>query len=437
MSGLPNPGDLVASRYRIEAEIGRGAMGVVFRARDPGNQAVAIKVLLPEAIDAPGATERFTNESQAARILTNEHAVKVFDAGALDNALPYMVMELLEGVDFESLLEKRDPLPVAEASDVVIEACAALAEAHGHGMVHRDLKPGNLFAARCPDGRTRVKVLDFGLSKVAAQMRQVALTSTGTMLGTPYYMAPEQLRSAKGADHRADVWSLGVILYEFVTKTVPFDGSSFGMLFGKIITEEPKPLASVRPDVPAGFAEVVHRCLKKNRDDRYADVTALAMALAPFASPTGVAAAKGILAGRAPAGPVAVGKKGGTMLMAGPPTSANRISVAPPVGQGPLPTPPSVVPHSVQRPPTPGAASMAPVPPQMSPMNQMSQMRPAHAPQPPAAAPLPAPAPAPAPAPPAAQPSPKVIVALACVFIALAVIGIILYLLSARGGARP
>jgi serine/threonine-protein kinase len=386
MPDLPSPGGLVAARYRIEAEIGRGAMGVVFRARDASNQLFAIKVLLPEAVDTPGAAERFTNEAKGASGLTSEHTVRVYEAGTLDSSLPYMVMELLEGTDLESVLEKRGPLPVAEACDAVIDACDALAEAHAQGIIHRDLKPGNLFAARGPDGRTRVKVLDFGLSKVAAQQRQVALTSTGTLLGTPYYMAPEQLRSAKGADPRADIWSLGVILYEFVSKRVPFDGTSFGMLFGKIVSENPTSLDLVCANpVPAGFAEIVHRCLKKNKEERYPDVTALATALASYASPAGAAAAKKLAEGPAPrpqqARPAPSSKLGGTMLMATPspfggkgsvlpqtpaPAKTPRISVAPatnPGGQRPM-TPVPFVPVSQHRPPTPAyPMSAAPQPP--------------------------------------------------------------------------
>src|SRR5262249_16985055 len=150
---------------RIEAEVGRGAMGVVYRARDPSNRPVAIKVLLPETVETPDAVMRFTNEAQAARVLTSEHTVRIFDAGTLESGLPYIVMELLEGMDVATILEQRGPLPIADACDMVIEACDALADAHTRGMVHRDLKPANLFAARGPDGRTRVKVLDFGLSK--------------------------------------------------------------------------------------------------------------------------------------------------------------------------------------------------------------------------------------------------------------------------------
>ena len=352
MSRLPSLGDLIGSRFRLDAEIGRGAMGVVYRARDPSNRPVAIKVLLPESVDAPDAVERFTNEARAARVLTSEHTVRVFDTGTLDSSLPYIVMELLEGMDVATILEQRAPLPIAEACSVVIEACDALAEAHAHGIVHRDLKPANLFAARGPDGRTRIKVLDFGISKVFAQNRQVALTSTGTILGTPHYIAPEQLRSSKGADPRADMWSLGVILYEALSGKMPFDGTSFGMLFSQIVSKEPEPLGSVRSDVPAGLAEIVHRCLKKNRDERYPDVTALASALSAFASPV-----------QRPAHAPRQGKLGGTLLMSSPMPSvtAAQVSMALTPPPAPLATPTvPAYPPPVPPPPPPPLSTVKP-----------------------------------------------------------------------------
>lgn len=390
MSGLPTLGDVIGSHFRIEAEIGRGAMGVVYRAHDPSNRRVAIKVLLPESVDAPDAVERFTNEARAARVLTSEHTVRVYDAGTLASGLPYIVMELLEGMDVATILEQRGPLPIAEACDMVIEACAALAEAHARGMVHRDLKPANLFAAREADGRTRVKVLDFGLSKVAAQNRQVALTSTGTILGTPYYMAPEQLRSSKGADLRADVWSLGVILYELVSGKMPFEGTSFGMLFSQVVSKEPGPLVSFRPDVPAGFTEIVHRCLEKNRDDRYPDVTALVSALAAFASP-----------GKRPPPAPRQGRLGGTLLMPSPVSALNPARASTP------PAPP---------------LSLAP-PPLAPPPSLAPPAWPAH---PPSAQPRPAPT---------ARPSRNVaLVVIASVLLVLAALGgiLVLYFLRAR-----
>ncbi len=365
---VPGPGDVIASRFRVEGELGRGGMGVVLRGRDETNRPVAIKVLLPEAVAHPEAVPRFVNEARAARELTSEHSVRVFDAGTLEAGLPYMVMELLEGQDLATILEQRGTFSVPDACDAIIDACDALAEAHARGMVHRDLKPANLFAAKGPDGRTRVKVLDFGVSKVAAQMRQAALTSTGTALGTPHYMAPEQLKSAKGADARADVWSLGVVLYELLSGQMPFDGRSFGMLFMQIVSEEPKPLAELRPELPPALCETIHRCMKKNRDERYSDLAALVSSLARFASPSGAAAAKRIAEGHGPPqmpreSRPSIGKLGGTMLMANAPSSP-RISASMPVA------PAQAAPPAQPRPPYPSGSHLAPATPQAMPAAQ-------------------------------------------------------------------
>jgi serine/threonine-protein kinase len=198
-------------------------------------------------------------------------------------------------------------------------------------MVPRDLKPANLFAARGADGRVRVKVLDFGVSKVAAQIRQMALTSTGTALGTPYYMAPEQLKSAKGVDARADIWSLGVALYELLTGTLPFDGKSFGMLFMQIVSEDPQPIHVRKPEIPVGLSEIVQTCMKKEREQRYADLAALVQELAKFASPSGQAQAQRITQGRGVAqpardsNPMPAMKLKGTMLMANAPSALQAV----------------------------------------------------------------------------------------------------------------
>ena len=327
MEAVPSPGTVIGSRFRVESELGRGGMGVVLRGVDETNRPVAIKVLLPEAVEHPEAVPRFVNEARAARELTSEHSVRVIDAGTLDSGLPFMVMELLDGEDLSTQLEKRGAFSITDACDAVIDACDALAEAHSRGMVHRDLKPANLFAARGADGRVRVKVLDFGVSKVAAQIRQMALTSTGTALGTPYYMAPEQLKSAKGVDARADIWSLGVVLYELLTGTLPFDGKSFGMLFMQIVSEDPKPIHLRKPEIPVGLSEIVETCMKKDREQRYADLSALVQELAKFASPSGQAQAARITQGRAAAppardsNPMPAMKLKGTMLMANAPNA--------------------------------------------------------------------------------------------------------------------
>jgi serine/threonine-protein kinase len=175
-------------------------------------------------------------------------------------------------------------LPVEEAVDCILQACEALAEAHSIGIVHRDLKPANLFHVTRADGRPFVKVLDFGISKMTDPAGAgVQMTRTSTMLGSPLYMSPEHLKAAKNADQRADVWSLGVILYELTTGAVPFTAETVAHLGAKILGEEPTALRALRPDLPAEFEAVVSRCLRKEPKDRYQSVGELARALAPFA----------------------------------------------------------------------------------------------------------------------------------------------------------
>src|SRR5687768_7598752 len=211
-------GDVVAGKYRIVRSMAIGGMGEVYEAmHDELSMRIALKVLLREQARIPEAVERFLREARAAASLNSEHVAKVFDVGRTADGAPYLAMELLEGEDLEQLVERRGPLPVHEAVWYVLETLEALGEAHARGIVHRDLKPSNLFLSRSGD-RSRVKVLDFGISKLERGMEapQVSLTTTKSMLGSPGYMSPEQVRSSKNVDARTDIWSVGVILYELL-----------------------------------------------------------------------------------------------------------------------------------------------------------------------------------------------------------------------------
>jgi serine/threonine-protein kinase len=206
---LPQPGDVIAGKYRVEAVIGTGGMGVVLGATDMSlGRAVAIKFLTPSKARRDDAVQRFVREARAAAAIQSEHVVRVFEVDKLASGTPYIVMEHLRGADLAHLLAARRTLSVGEAVDFVLEACEALAEAHACGIVHRDLKPQNLFVAQRPDGTTCLKILDFGISKAAVD-DQPQLTATDTVMGTPLYMSPEQVRSLKSVDHRADIWALG------------------------------------------------------------------------------------------------------------------------------------------------------------------------------------------------------------------------------------
>ena len=281
---LPAPGDLVADKYRIVRAIGRGGMGVVFAAtHELLHQTVALKLLLPDVAAYPDAVSRFLNEARAAARIRSEHVATVMDVGLLDGGMAYLVMELLEGDDLEALLLKNGVLPVEQVARCMLEALEGVAQAHALGIVHRDLKPSNLFRAVRPDGSVSIKVLDFGISKAPRPNDDGAATATHAMLGSPLFMSPEQVRSAKTVDPRSDSWSLGVIMYRLLTGQAPFTGGNLGEVLAAILTEPYKPIAEARPDVPDAFAMVVDRCLERDRDRRYANAAELAIALEPFA----------------------------------------------------------------------------------------------------------------------------------------------------------
>ena len=284
---LPVPGDLFAGKYRIQRLLGRGGMGAVFAAHHEGlNKRVAVKFLLAEAASNEEAKARFKQEAQSASGLRNEHVAQVYDVSTgEDGGLPFMVMEYLDGQDLSQLLETQGWLPPEVACDYLMQALDAIHAAHRAKIVHRDLQPSNLFLARLEDGSTVVKVLDFGISKAQNGLGPMsgALTSTKAMLGSPLYMSPEQLRSSKSVDARADIWALGVILYELLTGTVPYTGENLGELFAAILEQEPLPVRQRAPHVPPELESVVMRCLQRQVHARFSSVAELAMALVPFA----------------------------------------------------------------------------------------------------------------------------------------------------------
>ncbi len=279
-------GEILAGKYRVERVLGQGGMGVVVAAMHLQlDKRVALKFVLPEAIQSPEATERFAREARAASKLQSEHVARVLDVGTMENGAPYMVMEYLDGRDLGQEVDARGPLPFGEAAEFVLQACEAIAEAHGLGIVHRDLKPQNLFLARRVDGRPLVKVLDFGISKFngAQSGENMSLTKTHAVMGSPNYMSPEQLRSARGVDARSDIWALGVILYELLTAKVPFVATSVTELCAMVLQDTPTPLQQVRPDVPIALADVITKCLEKDPNQRFQSIASLAHALEGYA----------------------------------------------------------------------------------------------------------------------------------------------------------
>ena len=280
VNGIAVVGEVLAGKYRVDKILGIGGMGMVVAATHLEiDQRVALKFMLPSTHEVPEASARFLREARAAGRLNSEHVCRVIDVGRFDNGAPYIVMEYLQGENLAVRLRRRGPMRVPDGVDLILQAIEGLAEAHAHGIIHRDLKPDNLFLAKRNDGGAIVKVLDFGISKVA--VTGVA-TGTGDIMGSPAYMAPEQMQSSRDVDQRADVWSLGVVLYQLVTGTLPFHGDSLPLLCMHVVNDAPKPMGAIRGDLPDGFEAAVLRCLCKEPSDRYADVGAMAEALAPF-----------------------------------------------------------------------------------------------------------------------------------------------------------
>ena len=279
-----SPGSRIANKYLVERQIGEGGLGIVVKAQHIQlEQPVAIKYLKPYALALPGLVERFVREARLAARIKNEHAVKVQDVDSLENGIPYMVMEFLEGRDLGQIVQE-GPLPLQKAIEYVLQASEALAEAHALGIVHRDLKPDNLFLAQRPGGTPIVKIFDFGISKVGRAKkgnvrREKAITQVNDRFGTPGFMSPEQLESPD-VDARADIWALGVVLYELATGKLPFEGEELTQLITSILTRPPVPVLRRLPSAPKELETIIARCLQKDPADRYRNVAEFSQYLA-------------------------------------------------------------------------------------------------------------------------------------------------------------
>ena len=270
------PGEILGGKYEVERLIGEGGMGLVVAARhlELGHH-VAIKCLHASALGHEGAVARFEREARAAARLTSEHVARVIDVGRFENGSPYMVMEFLEGEDLFTMLRREGALSIADTVRFANHAADGLGEAHAAGIVHRDVKPSNLFAARRKKGGAVVKVLDFGIAKTMNDAGDKGLTATQALLGSPQYMSPEQVRESRTLDARTDIWSLGVTMYECLTGRKPFDAPSMVDLCFAIVQQDPASIIAQRQDVPPRLESVIFKCLAKNPDDRYATMAAL------------------------------------------------------------------------------------------------------------------------------------------------------------------
>jgi len=283
---IPRSGDVIDGKYVVERACGRGGLAVVLSAMHAGlDQRMAIKMLLPEWAGDNEVIERFLREGRAATRIKSEHVVRVFDVGKHETGAPYLVLEFLEGHNLDDVLRMWGPLPVPTAVDWVLQAAEAIAEAHTYGIVHRDLKPANLFLTRRADGSACVKVIDFGLSKLTDPRMSgssAKLTRPSDIMGSPHYMAPEQLRATCDADARADLWALGAVLHELLVGKPPFRGETVPEICATVLTQEPPRLTSIRASVPPPVENAVLRCLVKDPEARMANAAELARAIAPF-----------------------------------------------------------------------------------------------------------------------------------------------------------
>jgi serine/threonine protein kinase len=272
-------------KYEIIRLLGAGGMGAVYEGlHTEMGKRVAIKTLSPSVAEIPGARQRFVREAQLTSRVRHPHIVDVSDVGT-DGGRAYIVMELLRGEDLSQRLSRTGAIAPRELVDIMLPVCSALVAAHGATIVHRDLKPQNIFLATSPHG-VQPKVLDFGISKSGDALTVAgALTRTGSVMGTPFYLAPEQIQDARAAGPSSDQYAIGVILYECLAGRRPFEGESLFAVFNAIVSERPVPLRERRGDLPPGLAEIVGRAMSASQAERFPSVRELGLALLPFASP--------------------------------------------------------------------------------------------------------------------------------------------------------
>jgi serine/threonine protein kinase len=285
-AGIPE-GTVISGKYRVEHHIGEGAMGVVVAARHLElDELVAIKFIRPEMHALPDVFSRFAREAKASAHLNSEHVAKVLDVGVAPSSGPYMVMEYLEGSNLAVVLHQGGALSVRRATEYVMQVCEALALAHAASITHRDVKPENLFLTRRGDLEI-IKVLDFGISKTQLVSRFLggdgAMRETASLMGTPLYMSPEQIRATHEVDHRTDIWSLGVVLFELLTGRPAFAGETVTQVCALVLESTPPRLPDHCPTAPEELGRVVERCLSKDPAHRYQSAAELAHALLPFA----------------------------------------------------------------------------------------------------------------------------------------------------------
>ena len=286
-SGHPSIGSLINGKYLIEEIIGEGGVGVVVAAQNVElSERVALKFLKPEMLERTEIVGRFMHEAKAACSIKSEHSATVYDVGRTPAGVPFLVMEFLEGKDLATIIEEGRQLDVREVAEYGMQVCDALAAAHAKGVVHRDIKPENLFLTT-RNGMRSLKVLDFGISKTALTGSVLSsvlpLVKTQALMGTPFYMSPEQVRTPDRIDSRTDIWSLGIVMFEALAGRLPLHAESITELCAEILESPLDSLTQYRQDLPEGFVDVVEKCLEKDVKRRFQNVAEIALALMPFA----------------------------------------------------------------------------------------------------------------------------------------------------------
>src|SRR5947209_891532 len=270
--------------YEIKEKIGEGGMGAVYMGEHPLiGKRVAVKVLLDELVANETLVSRFFNEAKAANDIRHQNIVDVVDFGKIPKDgggfVVYIMMEFLEGESLSARLQK-GLMPVAASQHILGQCCSGLAASHAKGIIHRDLKPDNLFLIRRGSDETFLKILDFGIAKLTATAATNQKTRTGTLIGTPAYMSPEQCAGRGKIDARSDIYSLGIVMYEMLTGRVPFIGEGFGDIVVAHITEAPRPPSQLRPDLPPEWEMIVMRAIEKDPDKRFQTMEEFGIALA-------------------------------------------------------------------------------------------------------------------------------------------------------------
>ncbi len=277
-----NAGDIIDNKYRIVRLLGEGGMGAVYEGENTRiHRRVAIKVLHAQVASSADAVQRFEREAQAAGRIGSEHIVEVLDLGTLPEGDRYMVMEFMDGSSLADRISERGKLPPQTTAPIVVQLLEGLRAAHDAGIIHRDLKPDNVYLLGSRAGKKDfVKILDFGISKFNTLGGEFSMTRTGAVMGTPYYMSPEQAKGNRDVDHRADLYAVGVILYEAVAGEVPFNAETFNELLFKIVLENPMPLVEKVPGLDPSFAAIVEKAMAREPAQRYQTANELQEALA-------------------------------------------------------------------------------------------------------------------------------------------------------------